>query len=390
MKITKIGERTFLAGVTRLVAEAEASKSRLQTLSDRAAFYLTLIAIFSGGLTFIFWILAKGGASFALERLVAVLVIACPHALGLAVPLVASISTTLAARHGFLVRQRLALEIAREISVILFDKTGTLTRGEYGVTRIIANEREYDENEILRLASSVDAYSEHFISKAIVAEAKKRNLEFHDVKHFQRVAGKGVRGEIKNEVIFAGGEAILTETNAVVPAELKFEIEKSANQGKTIIYVVVKSKLAGVIALADIIREESKEAVAELKKIGVETMMITGDSEEVARWAAEELGIDKYFARVLPGEKAEIVRMLQNSKSEFELFLIKHKIQHIPSRRKNPQTNGKLERFWQEYNRHRWRFKKLEEFLDWYNARLHGALRLDWAETPNEAFIRKR
>ncbi|MBI1956981.1 MAG: HAD-IC family P-type ATPase, partial [Candidatus Niyogibacteria bacterium] len=172
IRVTKLGERTFLAGVMRLIREAETSKSRLQILSDRAAFYLTVVAIGAGGLTFVAWLGAKAGAGFAFERLVAVLVIACPHALGLAVPLVASISTTLAARHGFLVRSRLALELARKVSIVLFDKTGTLTKGEYGVTTIWSAGTQ-NENDLLRLAASVDAHSEHFISKAIEKKAKE-------------------------------------------------------------------------------------------------------------------------------------------------------------------------------------------------------------------------
>lgn len=312
IKITKIGEHTFLAGVARLVAEAEASKSRLQTLSDRAAFYLTLIAVFSGGLTFAIWIWAKGDASFALERMVAVLVIACPHALGLAVPLVASISTSLGAKNGLLVRRRLALEAARKIDMVLFDKTGTLTRGEYGVTRIIANERGYDENKILQLAASADASSEHFIAKAIVNEARKNNLTLSPAKDFKRIPGKGTEAVIEGNKIFVGGEAILEEAGVSLSEDFKKETAESASQGKTIIYIIANGKLVGAIALADVIREESKEAIDGLKKMGVKTAMVTGDSEEVAKWAAEELGIGEYFAKVLPREKAEKVKILQS------------------------------------------------------------------------------
>jgi len=313
IKVNKIGEHTFLAGVMKLVAEAQASKSKMQILADRAAFYLTIIAVTSGALTFILWLLANTSISFALERLVAVLVIACPHALGLAVPLVASISTTLAARNGFLVRQRLALELARKIDVVLFDKTGTLTKGEYGVDKIFNFQFSiFNENKILQLAASVDAHSEHFISKAIVGEARKRNIGLLEIKDFKRLPGKGVRGSIKGEEILVGGEAILSETGVALPEELKSEIENLAKQGKTIIYVISKSQLLGVIALADLIREESKEAIQDLKKMGVKVAMVTGDSEEVAKWVADELGIEEYFARVLPSEKAEKVKLLQS------------------------------------------------------------------------------
>lgn len=317
IKITKIRQQTFLAGVARLIAEAEASKSRLQTLSDRAAFYLTLVAVFSGGLAFAIWIWIKGDVSFALERLVAVLVIACPHALGLAVPLVASISTSLAAKNGLLVKRRLSLEAARKIDVVLFDKTGTLTRGEYGVTRIIINERGYDKNKILQSAASVDAVSEHFIAKAIVKEARKNNLTLLPAEDFKRIPGKGTKAVIKGNAVFVGGEAILIESGVAVQVEIKVEIEKLAREGKTIIYVIANNKLIGAIALADVIREESKEAISELRKMGVKTAMITGDSEEVAKWVAKELGVDKYFAKVLPAGKVEMVKRLQNSKSKY-------------------------------------------------------------------------
>ncbi len=310
IKVTKIGEQTFLSGVMRLVREAEASKSRLQVLSDKAAFYLTIIAVFSGLITLIAWLASGREISFAVSRLVAVLVIACPHALGLAVPLVASISTTLAAKRGFLVRQRLALEAARNVDVVLFDKTGTLTRGAYGVTEAVA----YDStttNRLLQVAASIDAHSEHFISRAIVKEAKERKIELLEVKNFQRVAGKGVRGTIDGKNFLVGGDAILNESGVVVPEALRAEINELKNQGKTIIYVVSDAVFCGFFALADVIREESKEAVRELKKLGVKTAMLTGDSEEVAKWVAEETGLEKYFARVLPGEKAAIVKKLQ-------------------------------------------------------------------------------
>ncbi|OGD30391.1 ATPase P [Candidatus Azambacteria bacterium RIFCSPHIGHO2_01_FULL_44_55] len=310
IRVTKIGEHTFLAGVMRLVAEAQASKSRLQILSDRAAFYLTIIAIAAGSLTFVLWIVAQAGFSFAVERLVAVLVIACPHALGLAVPLVASISTTMAARNGFLVRQRLALEAARKIDIVLFDKTGTLTKGEYGVQKIWSVGEE-TENGILELAASVDAHSEHFISRAIVSDANKKGLPLFEVKDFQRIPGKGVRGIVDSKEVMAGGLQIL-EDNKITPSEtLAKEISEENKKGKTIIFVLKDKKLIGAIALADIIREESREALSELKTMGVKTAMITGDSEDVAKWVADELGIDECFARVLPGEKSEKVKILQ-------------------------------------------------------------------------------
>ncbi len=288
VKVTKVGEHTFLAGVMRLVQEAQASKSRLQILSDRAAFYLTIIAIGTGSLTFVLWLFAKASFGFALERLVAVLVIACPHALGLAVPLVASISTTLAARHGFLVRERLALEAARKINVVLFDKTGTLTKGEYGVTRA--------DDAALQLAASVDASSEHFVAKALVAEAQKRKLKLFSVTDFERLPGKGVKGKIDGmEVRVEGSES---------------------GSAETVVAVFKNNINIGTIALADLIREESREAIGSLKALGVKVAMITGDSEGVASWVAGELGIDEYFAKVLPHQKSEKVKLLQSKRNK--------------------------------------------------------------------------
>lgn len=309
IKVSKIGERTFLAGVMRLVQEAQASKSRLQILSDRAAFYLTIIAVVAGGAALVSWLAAGASAGFALERLVAVLVIACPHALGLAVPLVAAISTTLAASHGFLVRQRLALELARKIDTVLFDKTGTLTKGSYGVANIWAVKAK-SEKEVLQLAASVDAHSEHFISKAILKKAEEENLPLSEIKEFTRLPGKGVRGKINGAEILAGGLAILE--NQQLPAEIKKEVDEENQKGKTIIFVIKNKEIAGVLALADLIREESREAVKALKALGLRVAMVTGDSEKVAEWVSKELGIDEYFAKVLPQEKSEKVKLLQS------------------------------------------------------------------------------
>jgi len=310
VKVAKIGESTFLAGVMRLVEEAQASKSKLQILSDRAAFYLTIIAVATGTLTFVAWIYSGAGIGFAMERLVAVLVIACPHALGLAVPLIASISTTMAAKNGLLVKRRLALEAARNIDIVIFDKTGTLTKGEYGIQRVWAVNAQ-DENEVLRLAASVDSHSEHFISKAIVNEAKAKKVKLLDVKDFVRIPGKGVRGIINGEEILVGGAAILENANEKLSGPIDVEIKEQGQKGQTIIFLIRGGKIAGVLALADVIREESRQAIIELKNAGKKVAMLTGDSEDVAKWVAEELKIDEYFARVLPQDKSVKVRILQ-------------------------------------------------------------------------------
>lgn len=281
VEIEKIGESTFLAGVMRLVADAQASKSRLQMISDRAAFYLTIVAIVGGAITFIVWLLAQAGISVATERLVAVLVITCPHALGLAVPLVASISTTMAARNGLLVRQRSALEAARNIDTVLFDKTGTLTEAKFKVTKS-------NSDEALALAASVNTHSEHPIAKAIVEEAKKRSLPIQEVSDFKRVPGRGAEGIVDGKRVFVG------------------------TKGGDDIVVEQDGSVIGKIAVADAVRPESKEAINLLKASGIRVAMITGDSEETAKRVAGELGLDEYFARVLPEDKVQKVKDLQN------------------------------------------------------------------------------
>ena len=306
VEITKIGEHTFLAGVMRLVKEAEASKSNIQVLSDKAAYLLTLVAIGSGSLTFLVWIFLQAQFDFALERLVAVLVIACPHALGLAIPLVASISTTKAAQNGFLVRKRIALESARNIDVVLFDKTGTLTTGEYGVVNIWTFEKE-DEKELLQLASSVDAQSEHAVSRAIVKEAERQGVKQEEALDFKRLPGRGVMGRVMGREIMVGGLKILESASYVAPKEVQEENEK----GKTIIYIVEEKRVLGAIALADMVREESREAVLKLQEKGLTVAMITGDAKKVADYVAKELSIDEYFAEVLPHEKSEKVKLFQ-------------------------------------------------------------------------------
>ncbi len=310
VSVSNIGEKTFLAGVMRLVAEAQASKSRLQMLSDRAAFYLTVVAVLGGAVTLVAWLAAGANVAFAVARLVAVLVIACPHALGLAVPLVASISTTKAAHNGFLVKQRLALEAARTIDTVLFDKTGTLTKGEFGVMKIW-NLNGHTEDEVLGLAASLDALSEHPIAKAVVAKAKERGLSFNEPKKFEALKGRGVKALIEGKEVMVGGPALLESMKIHIPTEISRYTEDAGKKGQTVIFTLKDGKLLGAIALADVIREESREAIRALRSMGVRTAMITGDSEDVATWVSQELGIDEYFARVLPHQKSEKVKELQ-------------------------------------------------------------------------------
>lgn len=310
VRVNKIGDATFLAGIMRLVAEAQASKSRLQMLSDRAALYLTGIAIVAGTATFAAWLFAGAGVVFAVERLVAILVITCPHALGLAIPLVASISTTMAARNGLLIRNRLSLEAARTITTVLFDKTGTLTKGEFGVTDIIPA-FSVREKEVLAMAGSVNLQSEHPLAKAIIKEAEKKQISLYEVKNFERVPGKGARAVVNGKTESVGNIALMEDARVSIPDDVKTKTEALSKEGKTVIFVASDTRLLGAIALADIIREESREAILSLRTAGIHTAIVTGDSEDVAKWVAKELGIDEYFAKVLPHEKSEKVKALQ-------------------------------------------------------------------------------
>lgn len=306
IRLDKLGERTFLAGIMRLVAEAESSKSKLQLLSDRAAFYLTLLAVIAGFITFASWIAVGQPFGFAVERLVAVLVIACPHALGLAIPLVASISTTMASQNGFFVKRRLALEAARNISTVLFDKTGTLTKGAFGVVAIIG-----DETKTLSLASGANRTSEHPIGRAIVTHAQMQKIIIPATSTFTNIRGKGVQADINGKRVFVGSSSFIEENGISIPADQQKVIQSHEREGKTVIHVVEGNGWIGSIALADVIRDESREAITKLKAMGVRIAMITGDAEDVAAWVSKELGIDEYFAHVLPHQKADTVKKLQ-------------------------------------------------------------------------------
>jgi len=315
MEVTKIGESTALAGIMRLVAEAQGSKSRAQILADKAAFYLTIVAILSGIATLIGWIIAGRDLGFAMERTVTVLVIACPHALGLAIPLVTSISTTLGARNGLLVKKRMALESARNIDVVLFDKTGTLTKGEQAVVDIWSGAGQ-TENTVLHLAGSVEQASEHSLGQAIVNLAEQKNIGLAEPQQFKAIAGQGVEGILQGKSISVGGPRLLQLKSAKIPEELKAKIERADKDGKTVMYVLQENMLVGAITVADIIRQESKEAISKLKAEGIKVAMITGDSEGVAAYVAKELDLDQYFAQVLPEHKADKVKELQKDGSK--------------------------------------------------------------------------
>lgn len=312
VKVTKLGEDTALAGIMRLVAEAQSSKSNVQVLADKAAFYLTVIAIATSIITFIYWIVAKD-ASFALERSVTVLIIACPHALGLAIPLVVSISTTLSARNGLLVRKRIALEAARKLDWVLFDKTGTLTKGEHGVTDIWAT-KGYNEVDILRLTASLEQNSEHIVGKGIVRKAEEQHIHLDKVSSFKALPGLGVRGMLQgNEIYTAASYRYVQENKLTVPAGIAKAVKQAAKEGKTEVYLITNRRVIGALGLADMIREQSKQTIKTLKEMGIKTAMITGDSDEVAAYVASQLGLDQYFAEVRPEDKAAKVKELQKN-----------------------------------------------------------------------------
>ncbi len=311
VKVSKTGEDTALAGIMRLVQEAQASKSRAQDVADRAAMWLFYVAVAAGTLTALAWgVFAAGrGADFVVERAVTVVVIACPHALGLAVPLVIAISTSLSARSGVLVRNRLALEQARDLDVVVFDKTGTLTRGELGVVGVATSDGRTEE-EALALAAGLEADSEHALARAIVAEARRRGVQPRAVRSFEALKGRGIRGTVDSHQVHLGGPRLLDSLGTAPVGDLREAAERWSSEGKTVVSLVEEGKVSAVFALADVIRDESREAVSRLGKMGIRVAMITGDSEDVARWVARELGIAEYFAEVLPEHKAMRVKEL--------------------------------------------------------------------------------
>ena len=317
VEVRKTGKDTYLSQVVELVKEAQESKSRTQDLANRAAFYLTIISLSVGAITFATWVFLGMDIAFAVERAVTVMVIACPHALGLAVPLVVAVSTAIAARNGLLIRDRQAFERAKDIKAVVFDKTGTLTEGRFGVTDVLTFSG--NEEEVIQIAASLEAKSEHPIAQGVVREAEKRNIELLDVQSFRAIPGKGVEGVINGRLYRVVSPGYLKEKGI----ELKDErIEKLAQQGKTVVFLLEDSgrsegsgehgeKVTGVIALADIIREESREAITKLKAMGIKCMMLTGDNRFVADWVAEELGLDEVFAEVLPHEKSQVIKNVQ-------------------------------------------------------------------------------
>ncbi|MFC7155165.1 heavy metal translocating P-type ATPase [Halomarina halobia] len=342
VRVTATGEDTALAGIMRLVEEAQTSKSRTQVLADRAAGWLFYAAVAAAAVTTVAWIVAVGFDVQVVERAVTVLVIACPHALGLAVPLVVAINTSLAAQNGMLVRDRIAMEEARNVDTVVFDKTGTLTRGEQGVVGIAAV-GGIDEDEALALTAAVEGDSEHMIARAVREAAEERGLAVPAVREFEAIKGRGVRATVDarrvlgpaglsdgeasgdaerrsgagrsveggGETVYVGGPNLLDQLDVEPAPELATFAAEAGADAQTVVYLVRGDEAVAAIALADVIREESRRAIQALHDMGVEVAMLTGDSEDVARAVAADLGIDTYFAEVLPEDKDEKIVELQ-------------------------------------------------------------------------------
>lgn len=308
--VEKIGDDTYLSQVITLVREAQKSKSRTQDLTNKAAKWLFYIALLSGIVTLVIWLLLGYAFDTALERMVTVMVITCPHALGLAAPLVVAVSTSIAAKHGLLIRNRAHFEGARNVNAVVFDKTGTLTKGEFGVTDVWAA-ADYEEQDIIHYAASLEQHSEHPIATGIVQYAKDQSATIEKTTHFESITGKGIQGEIDGKKL-----------NVVSPGFVKNEgltfdekrFEQWSDEGKTVVFLLINDTMAGMIALADIVRDTAKEAVRLLKERDVHAIMLTGDNQKVAQWVAEQLSIEEVYAEVLPDEKASKIKDIAKEK----------------------------------------------------------------------------
>ena len=308
VEVLKTGEETYLSQVIALVREAEQSKSRTQDLANRAALWLTIIGLSGGAITFIVWkFLLDADLTFSLERAVTVMVITCPHALGLAIPLVVAVSTGIAARRGLLIRNRAAFERAKDLDTVVFDKTGTLTEGRFGVTNILAF-GDAAEDEVLRLAAAVEGHSEHPIAQGVLRTATDRGISIPDATDFEAITGKGVQATVEGRGIRVLSPGAFRAEGFSEPGS---DGDRLASQGKTLAYIVRDDTPIGLLALADTIRPESKEAVEILRSSGIRTLMLTGDNRQTAEWVAREIGLDDFIAEVLPDQKSAKIRELQ-------------------------------------------------------------------------------
>ncbi len=310
VRVTATGDETALAGIMRLVEQAQQSKSNTQILADKAAGWLFYIALGVAAVTGIAWSVAVGFNVEVIARVATVLVIACPHALGLAIPLVVAITTAIGAKNGILVRDRLALEQARQIDTVIFDKTGTLTRGEFGVVDIVTSDG-WDENQALALAAAIEGDSEHTIARGIRRTAEERGIHLPKVNDFEAIKGRGVKAKHDGQSVYVGGPRLLEMLQFKLPEQIAGFEEQANQKGYSLVNLVVNSEVVAGFALADVIRPESKQAIQKLHDMGVQVAMLTGDSQAVAKSVAEELGIDQYFAEVLPEHKDQKVTELQ-------------------------------------------------------------------------------
>jgi Cu2+-exporting ATPase len=311
VEVTRTGDRTALAGIMRLVSQAQQSRSRAQVVADRAAFYLTVVAVGSAIVTAIVWVALSAPAAFTVERVVTVLVIACPHALGLAVPLVVAISTTIGAQNGLLVRDRRGLEEARNLDAVVFDKTGTLTLGEHRVVAMRTAD-EVAESNALRLAAAVERDAEHPVARAIVKSAEERELSIPSASDFQAIAGHGAQAVVEGRRLAAGGPNLLAKFGVEPDPALRAFADEAAGRGQGVVYLVEGTRALAAFAVADAVRAESRDAVQRLHERGIEVVMLTGDSRAVADAVAREIGIDTVYAQVLPDQKAAKIKELQS------------------------------------------------------------------------------
>lgn len=307
IEVEKTGEESYLSQVITMVKEAQESKSRTQDLTNRAAKWLFYLALVAGFVTLSIWLALGYSFDVAIERMVTVMVITCPHALGLAAPLVVAVSTSISAKQGLLIRNRVDFEGARNLNAVVFDKTGTLTKGEFGVTDIVSND-DYTDEEVLQLAAAIEQHSEHPIATGIVKSAKEKELSIGRVNDFESITGKGIQGQVDGQKVNVVSPGYVNSSRI---SYNQTQFNELSEEGKTVVFVLVEDQLAGMIALADIVRDTAKEAVAALKEKGIHSIMLTGDNKKVANWVAKQVGIDEVYAEVLPDDKAHQIKKIK-------------------------------------------------------------------------------
>lgn len=310
IKVEKIGEDSYLSQVITLVKEAQESKSRTQDITNKAAKWLFYVALASGFITLFIWLALGYAFDVGLERMVTVMVITCPHALGLAAPLVVAVSTSLSAKHGLLIRNRANFEGARNLDAVVFDKTGTLTEGAFGVTNIVPSQG-YEKQDVLNWAASLEQHSEHPIATGIVKSAKDEGISLKEITDFESITGKGIQGKVDGKKVNVVSPGYVNESGLSYDQQ---QFDKLSGEGKTVVFVLLDDVIAGMIALADIVRETAKEAIAKLKENGVHSIMLTGDNKKVADWVAKQLDMEEVYAEVLPDEKSNQVKKIMKDK----------------------------------------------------------------------------